>query len=46
MPMADGRIGRMRVTVTVVVALIFAVLPLPQSLDVARPYLLVLLVIY
>ena len=46
MPVADGRIGRLRITVTVVLALIFAVLPLPHSLDVARPYLLVLLVIY
>lgn len=46
MPIADGRIGRLRVIATVVFALTFSVLPLPRSLDVVRPYLLVLLVIY
>ena len=44
--MSDGRISRLRVTATVVIALILAVLPLPHWMDVARPYLLLLLVIY
>jgi rod shape-determining protein MreD len=43
---SDGRISRLRVTFTVIVALIVAVLPLPQPLDAARPDLLLLLVIY
>jgi rod shape-determining protein MreD len=46
MSVSDGRIGRLRVTATVVIALILAVLPLPQWLNIARPYLLLLLVIY
>ena len=46
MSVSDGRISRLRVTVTVVIALILAVLPLPHWLNVARPYLLLLLVIY
>lgn len=44
--MSDGRISRLRVTATVVIALILAVLPLPRWMDIARPYLLLLLVIY
>lgn len=44
--MSEGRISRLRVTTTVVIALILAVLPLPRWMDVARPYLLLLLVIY
>jgi rod shape-determining protein MreD len=44
--MSDGRISRLRVTFTVILALIVAVLPLPQPLDAARPDLLLLLVIY
>lgn len=44
--MSDGRISRWRVTVTVILALIFAVLPLPHPVDAARPDLLLLLVIY
>ena len=44
--MSDGRISRLRVTFTVILALIIAVLPLPQPLDAARPDLLLLLVIY
>lgn len=44
--MSDGRISRWRVTLTVIVALIVAVLPLPQPLDAARPDLLLMLVIY
>jgi rod shape-determining protein MreD len=43
---SDGRISRWRVTGTVLVALIFSVLPLPSTLDAARPDLLLLLVIY
>jgi rod shape-determining protein MreD len=46
MSVSDGRIGRLRVTATVVVALILAVVPLPHWMDIARPYLLLLLVIY
>jgi rod shape-determining protein MreD len=44
--MSDGRISRLRVTGTVILALIFAVLPLPDPIDAARPDLLLLLVIY
>lgn len=44
--MSDGRISRMRVTFTVILALIFAVLPLPEPINAARPDLLLLLVIY
>jgi rod shape-determining protein MreD len=43
---SDARVGRLRVIATVIVALILAVLPLPRWLDVSRPYLLLLLVIY
>lgn len=46
MSVSDGRISRLRVTATVVLALILAVLPLPRWMDIARPYLLLLLVIY
>ena len=46
MSVSDGRISRLRVTVTVIIALILAVLPLPHWMDIARPYLLLLLVIY
>jgi len=46
MSVSDGRISRLRVTVTVIIALILAVIPLPRWLDIARPYLLLLLVIY
>jgi len=46
MSVSDARISRLRVTVTVIIALIIAVLPLPRWMDIARPYLLLLLVIY
>jgi rod shape-determining protein MreD len=46
MSVSDARISRLRVTVTVIIALILAVLPLPRWMDIARPYLLLLLVIY
>jgi len=45
MATSDGR-TRLRLAVTVVLALIFSVMPLPQALDLARPELLLLLVIY
>lgn len=44
--MSDGRIGRLRITTTVILALIFAIIPLPDALEPARPNLLLLLVIY
>jgi rod shape-determining protein MreD len=46
MAVSDGRISRLRVTGTVVLALILAVVPLPDGIDAARPDLLLLLVIY
>lgn len=46
MAVSDVRVGRLRIFATVIVALIFAVLPVPHWLDVSRPYLLLLLVIY
>lgn len=46
MSVSDARISRLRVTVTVIIALILAVIPLPRWMDIARPYLLLLLVIY
>lgn len=46
MAVSDARIGRLRVVVTVILALIVAILPLPQTVDAARPDLLLLLVIY
>ena len=44
--MADGRSSALRVTVTVILALILAIVPLPEVLRPARPHLLLLLVIY
>jgi rod shape-determining protein MreD len=46
MSVHDGRISRLRVIGTTLVALILAVVPLPDSIDAARPDLLLLLVIY
>jgi rod shape-determining protein MreD len=46
MPVSDGRIGRLRVTVTVILALVITIVPLPETLNPARPDLLLLLVIY
>jgi rod shape-determining protein MreD len=46
MALSDARVGRPRVTFTVIVALIVAILPLPPLVDAARPDLLLLLVIY
>ncbi len=42
----DGRSSGLRVALTTIVALIFAIVPLPDSLQAARPQLLLLLVIY
>lgn len=46
--MAAGEVRSpgLRVTGTVLLALIFAILPLPGNLEVGRPHLLLLLVIY
>lgn len=46
MTVSDARVSRLRVTVTVILALIVAILPLPDPIDAARPDLLLLLVIY
>lgn len=46
MAVSDGRIGRLRITGTVVIALIFTILPLPDAVVAGRPDLLLLLVIY
>ncbi|HEU4485094.1 MAG TPA: rod shape-determining protein MreD [Povalibacter sp.] len=44
--MAEGRSSALRITVTVILALILAIVPLPEVLRPARPQLLLLLVIY
>jgi rod shape-determining protein MreD len=44
--MADGRSSSLRIAVTTLLALIFAIVPLPEVLRPARPHLLLLLVIY
>jgi rod shape-determining protein MreD len=46
MPSSDGRISRLHIMVTVVIGLILAIVPLPESVRAARPDLLLLLVIY
>jgi rod shape-determining protein MreD len=46
MSTADARINRLRVTVTVVIGFIIAIMPLPDVLRPARPDFLLLLVIY
>jgi len=46
MAQADGRISRLRIMVTVALALIVAIVPLPEALRPARPDFLLLLVIY
>ncbi|HEX7011481.1 MAG TPA: rod shape-determining protein MreD [Steroidobacteraceae bacterium] len=46
MAASEARIGRLRVYSTVLLALILAIVPLPHALDIARPELLLLLVIY
>lgn len=44
--MAEYRSSALRITVTVILALILAIVPLPDALRPARPHLLLLLVIY
>jgi rod shape-determining protein MreD len=46
MAVSDARIGHLRITVTVVLALILAIVPLPEAIVAARPDFLLLLVIY
>jgi rod shape-determining protein MreD len=46
MAVSDARIGHLRITATVIIALIFTIAPLPGSIQAARPDLLLLLVIY
>jgi rod shape-determining protein MreD len=43
---SDARIGLLRVTVTVVLALIFTIVNMPDAIEPARPELVLLLVIY
>lgn len=43
---SDARIGPLRITITVVIALIFTIMQLPDSIEAARPELLLLFVIY
>lgn len=42
----DGRSSGLRIAVTTVIALILAIVPLPEPIRPARPHLLLLLVIY
>ena len=42
---SDGRIGPLRVTITVIIALIFVIMQLPDAIEPARPELLLLFVI-
>ncbi len=44
--MSDARSSSLRVTITVVLALIFTIVELPEAIERARPELLLLLVIY
>lgn len=46
MAVSDARISHLRITATVIIALIFAIVPLPEAIRAARPDLLLLLVIY
>jgi rod shape-determining protein MreD len=46
MAVSDARIGHLRITITVVLALILAIVPLPDAIVAARPDFLLLLVIY
>jgi rod shape-determining protein MreD len=46
MAVGDARMSSLRVTITVVLALVFMILELPASIERARPELLLLLVIY
>jgi rod shape-determining protein MreD len=44
--MSDARIGYLRISATIILALIFAIIPLPDAIAPARPNLTLLLVIY
>jgi rod shape-determining protein MreD len=44
--MADNRVGLPGIGLSLVLALLLAIVPLPQSINAARPHLLLLLVIY
>jgi rod shape-determining protein MreD len=44
--MADNRVGSVRVVLSLLLALLIAIVPLPESMNAARPHLLLLLVIY
>lgn len=46
MPASEVRSSGMRVAFTVLIALIFAILPLPDAIEPAKPNLLLLFVIY
>jgi rod shape-determining protein MreD len=46
MPAGEVRSSGLRVTLTVFIALIFAILPLPPAVEPAKPHLLLLFVIY
>lgn len=46
MPSSDVSAGRLRMLITVVIGFIATIIPLPKSLEPARPDLLLLLVIY
>jgi rod shape-determining protein MreD len=46
MPSSEVRSSGLRVAITVFIALIFAILPLPAVIEPAKPHLLLLFVIY
>jgi rod shape-determining protein MreD len=46
MAASDARIGFFRVAITILLALLFAIVELPQAIEPARPKLLLLFVIY
>jgi len=46
MPAGEVRSSGLRVTLTVFIALIFAIVPLPTAIEPAKPHLLLLFVIY
>jgi rod shape-determining protein MreD len=45
-PSGEGRSSGLRVGATVLIALIFAILPLPDAIEAGKPHLLLLFVIY
>ena len=44
--MADSRAGGVRIILSLMLAMLLAIVPLPQAMNAARPHLLLLLVIY